>query len=247
MLYPMTHTTTISSLIVFLVIALFAVPALAHETGEPHDEVVAQAAVDASASANVDANLPMRPIDRIKAKAREIKEGTAGTPGANVELRADMKARGGGEMPNARVNAGNGQGLKEILRVHGGVIKNRFRLAIAHMNNLLIRIDTRLGKMEAAGVDTAAASQLKVDAELAVDKAEVDAQAVADFVANVPEGSDRAVVKAELAAKLRTAHASLKAAHEAVQKAVRALVQLAKDNKDKLKVDVSVSATTTVQ
>lgn len=247
MLYPMTYTTTASSLIGFLVIVLFAVPALAHETDEPHDEAVAQATLDASASGSVDANLPMKPLDRIKAKAREIKEGASGTPGANVELRADGKARVGGEMQNGRASAGNGQGLKEILRIHGGAIKNRFRLAISHMNNLLLRIDTRLGKMEDADVDTTAAAQLKVDAELAVDKAEADAAVVADFVATIPEGSERAAVKAELEAKLRTAHASLKAAHEAVKKAVRALVQLAKDNKNKLEVDVSVSATTTVQ
>lgn len=254
----MSISGTVSSLFAFLIIAFFAAPVLAH------DGVEHETQADADAHVQTDVTLPMRPLDLIKAKARQIKEGVQG---AKIDLRADTKVQlqnsGPGERKDIIKNAVGvrvdiakdrmasttdlKRDLKNLVHRHGGEIKNRFRLAINHMNNLLMRIDMRLGKMAAAGVDTTAVAKLKVDAEIAVDKAEVDAQAVADFVASANESSDRATVKAELQAKIKTATDSLKAAHAAVMKVVRALVKLAVDNKDKLKVDATVSATTTVQ
>lgn len=241
----MSHLKLVSPLATCILIALFATPVIAHETGTPHDETVAQASLDASASASAETNLRMKPLDVIKARARQIKDGAQ-----NVQLpvRASATSSVRVQMNQGRASTTDGRGgLQALVRFHGGEIKNRFRLAISHMNNLLMRIDTRLGKMAAAGVDTTSVAQLKVDAELALDKAEVDAQAIADFVAGVEESSDHASVRAELHAKIKTAHDSVKAAHAAVMKVVRALVQLAKDNKDKLKVEASVSATTSVQ
>lgn len=232
----MSSIKILSPLAACILIALFAAPVYAHDGVDHSTEAEAEAHVKA------DAGLPVRPLDLIKAKAREIK---AAVPNAKIELRADtnVQVRTTGQAPERKGSeAETGGDFKSILRVHGGVIKNRFRLAVSQMNGLLMRIDSRLGKMAETGVDITVAGKAKTDAELAVDKAEADAQAVADFVANVPDGSDRATVKAELETKLRTANTSLKAAHEAVMKAVRALVSLAK-----VKVDANASVNGNVQ
>ena len=256
----MSYTKIVSSLIAcilfILFVALFATPVLAHDGVDHETDAEAQAHVRA------DITLPMKPLDLIKARAQQIKNGAQN---AKIDLRANTKIELQNAPPGERkgviqntvgahVDIAKGRqasstdlkrDLKNLVRMHGGEIKNRFRLAISHMNNLLMRIDMRLNKMAAAGVDTASVGKLKVDAELAVDKAEVDAQAVADFVAGVNESSDRAAVKAELRAKIKTAHDSLKAARAAVMKVVRALVQLAKDNR--VKVDASATTSTSVQ
>lgn len=230
----MTHTKAASSLIGFLLIALFALPVLAKGPD-----------VDASASAGVDVNagLPMRPLDIIKARAKQIQQGVqlplkaSATSSVRVQINEERRAS----------STNNRSGVQALVRFHGGEIRNRFRLAITHLTNLINRIDSRLQKMEDAGVDTSATLQIEADARTAVDKASVDAKAIADFVATANDSTDRSAFKAELQAKLKTAQESVKAAHAAVLKLVRALVQLAKDNKVKLEVDAAVSASTTVQ
>lgn len=239
----MTYLKYLSPLVACILVAFFATP------------VMAQTAVEIEAAAAIDANVTpqpfMKPLDAIKARAQQIKDGTMkpkldAQGGARIELKMMPPGERKGPGPNASSTM-PGRGLKALIMMHGGVIKNRFNLAIDHLNNLLERIDSRLGKMADAGVDTAAAAKLKVEAELAVDKAEADAKAAVDFAATADDATDRATFKAELEAKIRAAHQSMKAAHEAVKKVVRALVQLAKDNKPKVDAKASVETSTTVE
>lgn len=227
----MSYIKYLSPLLACILMAFFATP------------VLAQTAVEIEAAAAIDANASpqpfKKPLDAIKARAQQIKDGPR--PGMDVKVKAGME--GGARMDvlkerNASSTAP--RGLKALVMMHGGVIKNRFRLAIEHLENLLERMDSRLDKMADEGIDTSASAKLKVEAEVAVDKAEADAKAVADFAATAQDSTDRAAFKAELQAKIRTAHASLKAAHEAVRKAVKSLVDLAKANKPKVDADASV-------
>ena len=225
-------------------------------------------AEDISVDANAGVPLPpgpLRPLDILKMK---LNAAAHGAKDEKIQLRADTKvqlqnATTSGEKHDIRVDAmGERKDIakdrfasttqaisqfKMMMRIHGGLIRQRFVIAINQLENLLARIQTRLDKMQAKGVDVTAVVALKVDAQAASDKAKADGKAVADFIANVSDTDDRATVKAALEAKIKTAQASIKAAHEAVMKVVRALVQLAKDNKDKLKVESDVSATTSVQ
>jgi hypothetical protein len=224
--------------------AFFATPVIAHETDVPHAETVAQVDAEVSAESSVDT---MRPLDYIKARAQQIKNTNAP---ASTGTRPVMPARSASDQQRASSTMPQ-RDLKALALLHGGVIKNRFRLAISHLNNLLDRIDSRITKMTDAGLDTAAVVSLKIEADLAVSNAEADATAAADFAATANDATDRAAFKAELAAKIRAAHASMKAAHKAVMDVVRALVQLAKDNKPKVdsgaSVETPVEAETDVQ
>lgn len=248
----MSHVKLLTPLAACVLITLFAAPVLAHE-GVDHS-------TEAEAEAHLKTEGPlMKPLDFIKARAKELKGGPADArlefkAGLDVGPDARMKGETGVRADVMRGHSASSTGggsLKSLVLMHGGAIKNRFRLAIGHMDNILERIDSRLGKMANAGIETASVVKLKVEAEVAVDKAEADAKAVADFVASVDEGSDRAAVKAELTAKIRTAHQSLKAAHQAVTKVVRALAQLGKDNKQKIdaaaSIETSVETETNVQ
>ena len=225
------------------------------------------ASVDANASASVDVNAgkPLRPLDILKMKLNGIQHAATD---AKIQLRADTKvqlrtATTSGERKDIKQGAmeerkdiakdrfgSTTQAIsqfKMVVRIHGGLIKERFVLAVKQLRNLLARIDSRLTKMQSNGVDISSVVTLEADAKIATDKAEADGKAVADFIANVSDTDDRAAVKAALETKIKTAQASIKAAHEAVIKVVRALVKLAVDNKAKLKADASVSATTSVQ
>lgn len=228
--------------------AFFATPVMAQ---------TADIDVAADAEVNVGAPLPpggpMKPLDFIKARAQQLKDGTM-KPKDGPRPAMDIKLKGGIEggarmdvLKDRNASSTRPGGLKALVMMHGGVIKNRFRLAIEHLNNLLERIDARLSKMADAGVDTAAAAKLKVEADLAVDKAEADAKVVADFAGTASDATDRATFKAELETKIRAAHQSMKAAHKAVMDVVRALVQLAKDNKPKVDAKASVETSATVE
>lgn len=199
----------------------------------------AQTSVDVAAETEVRTNLqlPQRPLDALRLRAQQVKESALQ---GNLQLQIDAGVNR--QNPDARGASSTGQRmqLKALIRWHGGLIKERFVLAIRHFNNILTRIDTRLGKLEDQGVDVSAVAKLKVDAELAVDKAEADAKAVADFVASIEDSDDRAAARAELGAKIKTAQASIKAAHQAIQKVVRALVAL------KPKVDVNATTSASV-
>lgn len=218
--------------------------------------VLAQTAVDVGASATIETGTPgaplMKPLDFIKARAKEIQGG--GQPG-KMEMRGDLKMKDRAASSSderkdpAKMRMASttpGHGLKALIQMHGGVIKNRFNLAIAHMENILARIETRLEKIAAEGIDTSAVVTLHTSAEVAVDKAEADAKAVADFAATASDASDRAAFKTQLETKLRTAHQSVKAAHKAVMDTVRALVSLARNTK-KVEVEAETSVESDVQ
>ena len=250
----MTHPRYIS-LATCILIALFATPAIAQTAAE----------VEASASINAQLDGSVRPLDLIKARAQQIKHSAqdatlqlktktqmqldaASSPGERKEIMLDaMGARVDIARERASSSGQMARGIKSLIMMHGGVIKNRFRLAISHMDNILARVETRLDKMADAGIDTSSVAQLQLDANAALDTAEADAKAVADFVATVDDGSDRTAVRTELAAKMKTAQASLTSAHQAVMATVRGLVKLAVDNKNKIEVDVAASSSATVQ
>ena len=241
----MLKTTHTHILATSIVVALFATPALAHETAEIH----AHAETDVS----VGTDMPVKPLEIIKARAKQLKEKAqnANTPRRadmeeKMETKASMGARPDPMMRERQASTTRpGNNLSAMIKMHGGVIKNRFRLAISHMENLLNRVDSRLDKMTAQGIDTASALALQGEATLAMNKAKADAQAVSAVVENTSDSSDRATVRAELQVKIKTAQESMRAAHVAVKKVVSALVSLSKNNKTK--VDASAAATTSVQ
>jgi len=253
-----THMTFLTRVYLPVVIILFSL--LLYAPFALAQDVQTDADVQVSGGATVPQPF-IKPLDALKARAKEIKQGAMD---ARIDLRADTKVRmqnatTSGErkdilkgaagarvdiMKDRKASSTDLRGdVKALIRWHGGLIKQRFVLAIRHFNNILTRIDTRLDKLQSEGVNTDAVAKMKVDAEVAIDKAEVDAKAVADFVATVPDESDRATVRAELNSKIKTAQESIKAAHTAVQKVVRGLVDLVKNSRPKASVDVNASTT----
>lgn len=269
----MSHFRVVSSLTAFILFALFSTP-IAFAQTDAAVEIEASTAVDTMpvpVPTNVQppppapGSLPQKkPFDAMREKAQQIKQNAQG---AKVELRTDTKlkmqnASSSGEKREVMKGAWEEhkdiakeriasttqlkRDIKSLVRMHGGQIKNRFNLAINHMKKLLARVDTRLGKMVEAGIDTSSVGALKASADAAIAKAEADALAVGTFVSGVSDTSDRAIVKTELQAKIKTAQESVRAAHVAVKSTVRALVDLSKANK-KVGADVSVENTTTVE
>lgn len=247
----MIHLKIVSSLTACILVALFATPALAHN-GVAHETDA-----EADAHMNVQIDFPTKPLDIIKARARQIQSDAMN---ARIELRADTRvqlqgASSSGERKDVvrnfvgeRVDIAKARfasttaphrKVKDAIHWHGGLIRERFVVAIRQFDKIVTRIESRIEKLQAEGVATVSVEAELALAEIAIATAKVDAQAVADFVANVEDSSDRAAVKAELEAKIRTAQASIKAAHQALVKTVRALVAL--------KPTVDANATTSVE
>lgn len=244
--------------LVIIVTLSFVGFALAEESG-------ASAEVGAEATVNVTPNKLVRPLDLIRAKVGEVKKNAVD---AKVQLRANTKVELQNAPPgekrdvmknalDARVDiaktriastTGIRMQLKGLVRQHAGLIKERFALALRQFEKLFTRIETRIEKLKAEGAATAT-----VEADLALAKtanaeAKVDVQAVANFVASVDDSADRESVKSQLQVLIKEAQASIKAAHQALQKVVRGLVALAKENKSKagasVEVDTSASSQT---
>lgn len=263
----MSHTITIR--LVALSVLLCAAPVFAEET----TTIEAEASLETTASPMAPletlptpgtvppGKMPMRPLDAIKAKAQQIKNNAIDAKkDLRVETKAQLKMAPPGEKREVLQNAFQerkdiakerfasttqlARGVKALVKMHGGEIRNRFRLAINHMNNLLGRVGTRLEKMTENGIDTSSVTELKAEADLAVDTAEANVLAIGTYIESVSDSSDRATVKSELQVKIKTAQDSIKKAQEAVKKVVRALVELAKNNK--AKVDASAATETSI-
>lgn len=245
----MIRIISVSSLGACILFAVFTTPAHAQTVLE----LEAAAAIDASITPPP---LPGKPLDAIKQRAKAIRDGAAG---ARVELRnetrEDFKAATSSyerkgvikNFVNERIDIAKNRlasttalkrNIKAAMRWHGGLIRERFMVAIRQFDRIVERIESRLEKLEAEGVATATAEAELDLAKAAIVTAKADGQAVADFVQSVEDASDREAVKEELQALIRTAHGSIKAAHDALKKAVRALKSL--------KADVKVNATSSV-
>jgi hypothetical protein len=243
----MIRIISVSSLGACILFAVFTTP------------VHAQTALELEAAAAVDATLPPppqgKPLDALKQRAKEIRDGAQG---ARVELRqetrADFKAATSSDerrgvikdFVSDRIDIAKNRlasstalrrDMKAAIRWHGGLIRERFAVAIRQFDKIVARIESRIDKLQAQGVATATAEAELDIAKLAIIEAKADVQAVADFVGSVEDATDRSAVKAELQALIRTAHESIKAAHAALVKTARLLVGL--------KADVKVNATST--
>lgn len=226
-----------------------------------HNGVNHATEAEARAHMNAEVSVPMKPLDVIKARAQQIKQDTMN---ARVELKADTRM----EMKNASTSrekkdvmrnfmddrkdiaqqrfASSSElrrNVKAAIRWHGGLIRERFVVALRQLEKIVARIESRIKKLEAEGVAVASVEAELELAKAAIVTAQADAQAVADFVASVNDTTDRAAIKAELEAKIRTAHASLKAAHQALMKTVRVLVALKPRAGASASVETSVETT----
>jgi hypothetical protein len=224
-----------SSLIFVIIVSLaFVGFALAHETGDPiHADAHAQAEASATTS-----GMPVKPLDAIRARVGEVKQGA----GANADLRVNAKAelQAGGTREGRASTTNIMQKARGLIRQHAGLIKERFTLALRQFDKLAGRIETRIEKMEVQGIATASV-EAELDAAKAANlEAKADVQAVADFVASVDESDDRAQVRAQLQILVKEAQTSLREAHQALQKVVRSLVALARENKPAAQATTSI-------
>ncbi len=221
----MTHLKHVSTITTAILIALFAIPAFA------------QTLIDVSATSDVEVTTPLpsaKPLDAIKARAGEIKQKAMKAP-------ADRAASSTRPTPirdrieTVRMN------LKQAVHQHAGLVRERFTNVITHLTKIMARVESRIEKLKAAGVDVSAPESLQVSAEASIDTAEADIAAVRAYIESVGEGSDRATVKAELEVKIKVARESIRLAHEAVRKVVKSLVDLAKENRPNATIEVDAS------
>ncbi len=231
----MYYTLRVSSLATLILLAFFSTPfVFAHETGIPHEEPVLETTAAPTNPEN-------RPLDAIRERAQQMKQNAQGVKPLPPRATSTMEKRDAAknalqertDLARSRIASTTdvARGIKALILMHGGQIKNRFHLAITHLENILKRVDTRLEKMKTAGIDVASVESLNASAKAALTQAQSDAKAVAEYVSSVSDSSDRTNVRKELQAKITTAQESLKKAHTAVREVVAALSKLAKNTK----------------
>lgn len=214
-------------ILVIIISFAFVGFALAHE-GHDHALAQANASVDADVTATAPGT-PVRPLDLARQRAMEIKQNAVNAVSDRPDASAGPDKRPAPRTADRMASTTDFvQKARGITRRHADVITQRFGLTIRHFEQFVGRIETRLGKMAAAGIDTASvAAQLEV-AKTAQASAKADIQAVSDFVESIHEDADRTQVRTQLQALVKDANAGIKEAHLELQKAIKALVVLAK-------------------
>lgn len=208
---------------------------------------------------------PMKPIDALR-RAKEVQQGINmdardARQGWRAETRAELQGAAPGEkrdvmreaMPErmqiAKDRMASTTGLRAKMKAavqrHAGLIRERFTNAIAHLEKLMERVDSRIEKLSGAGVDVSAVVALQGDAEGAIADAKTNIEAVRSYMAGVTDESDRESVKEEIGSLVKAAQESIKEAHTAVRAVVKALVDLAKANKPAPEVETNASTSTT--
>ncbi|HXK38675.1 MAG TPA: hypothetical protein VJ043_01125 [Candidatus Paceibacterota bacterium] len=117
---------------------------------------------------------------------------------------------------------------KELARQHLGVIAQRYGIAIKQFENLAGRIQSRIDKIKSLGVAASEAESALAVAEAVIAQVKTDAQALKDAILQIDSGTDTRTIRAQIETAVRKASASVKAAHKALQTAVKALVSLAR-------------------
>ena len=130
---------------------------------------------------------------------------------------------------------------KELARQHIGRIEQRYAIAIKQFDGLVARIQSRIDKMSAqggsaSGGKTGAFDTTNVKAALslaitAIAQVKADAQALADLGKQVNSGDDAKALRAQIEAAVKKVNGSIKAAHEALGKAGKALIESARTQK----------------
>ena len=237
---------------------LFASVAFAETEAEGSASAEASVSVDAPAQNGTPGQTPLQ---MMKAKLQGIKN-TA------MEAKEDLRANTKIQMKNASTTGEKKEvmkgalmerkdiakdrkasttavmkGVRNLVRMHGGLVRERFGIALRQFDKMTERIHSRIDKMKTGGADTASVEASLTISETAIAKAKTDVQVITDFIANVDDSATTASVKTTLQADIKQAQASIKAAHAALMDTVKKLVALAKT----IHVEAGASASTTVE
>ncbi len=120
---------------------------------------------------------------------------------------------------------------KELARQHVGKIEQRYAIAVKQFDNLATRIQSRIDKIKANGIDASKAEAALALAQAAIAQAKTDAQALADLRAQVNSGDEAKALRAQIEAAVKKVNASIKAAHSALQKAGKILATVDRSEK----------------
>lgn len=199
-------------------------------------------------------------IEDIRAKRNdikvEIKDTRRDIKKESSELREDTKAKMSAATSSAERRAIEKSAIeqrKEIIserkasttalkekrnalqREHLQAITKRYWVAIKQFENLAARIQSRIDKMQGAGVDTSTAESALGTARSAIAQVKTDVQAVRDLLSQAETAADPGALREQVAAGVKKAGESVKSAHKALQTAAKTLVTLVKTEKSSLK------------
>ena len=132
---------------------------------------------------------------------------------------------------------------KELARKHIGKIEQRYAIAIKQFESLAARIQSRIEKMKANGIDAGKAESALSLAISAIAQVKADARALADLGAQVQSGDDAKALRAQIEAAIKKVHASIKSAHETLVAAGRALLSASGARKSDTQSGTSSSGT----
>lgn len=122
--------------------------------------------------------------------------------------------------------------FRDMAHSHFNIARERFGLGLKQFDHLVVRIESRMKKLQSEGVDVSTVQKELDEAKRAIEQARADVKAVADLIANVKDSDDPSSFRGKVAEAVRKAVASMKAAHQALKEAVRALVAVQQSTED---------------
>ena len=116
--------------------------------------------------------------------------------------------------------------LQALVKTRIGAVIRRTNAALNQFDNIIERIESRIEKLKARGIDTASVETSLATSVGLVATAKTDVGALSTLVASVTEASDPATIKEQLRVAIDKATASVKAAHRALLDTAKALSTL---------------------
>lgn len=120
---------------------------------------------------------------------------------------------------------------KGLAREHVGIMEQRYAIAIKQFDNLGARIQSRIDKVKANGIDAGRAESALSLALIAIAQVKADARVIADLGAQIQSGDDAKALRPQIEAAVKKLNASVKSAHQALVAAGKALIVAARTQK----------------
>ncbi len=124
------------------------------------------------------------------------------------------------------------EALKNLVERHFGANRERFNVALRHLDGLLERIESRIEKMEANGIDTSAVDSALAEAKTAIATAKADVAELGDLIQRVKDTDDKTTIREQLQTAMKKAIESIKTAQKELKEVVRILLDIGKQNRD---------------
>jgi hypothetical protein len=170
-----------------------------------------------------------RPMDKMRMEHRErMEDDTMRHEGKNSRTPGILKGIKGERYGAEHKNKENRKHMSDVRQL----ANQRYVVVIAKMENIHTRLESRLGEMKTAGIDTTEALKALTDSKSALVEAKSYKAKIEALMQSVTDESSKEAIKTEAKGYYESLRASLKKAHASLKETMRITKSLQPKNED---------------